>query len=55
MLKNFWNKATTFTNMLPATLPPTIYARAAKAPAPRIQATDEEAEAVLRAMEELGK
>lgn len=31
MLKNFWNKATTFTNMLPATLPPTIYARAAEA------------------------
>ena len=32
-----------------------LFTRAAKATAPRIQATDEEAEAVLRAMEELGK
>jgi len=32
-----------------------LFTRAAKATAPRILATDEEAEAVLRAMEELGK
>jgi hypothetical protein len=32
-----------------------LFTRAAKATAPRIQATDEEAEAVLRAMEELGR